>query len=272
MCSSVPSFVLLLNDVKRPPSQQYPNQPGSASSWQQPQAQGYRAPETSIDTLTRDIANLIAASKADFAQNPWDSSIQTRLKALLDLQTILSSQRLPPDQIALIKDQVAQLSEASKPPSRIQTPPAHVLPPAPVAVAPPPTQQPTLSSLLGPGALAALLASQAATPQPPQDQAQPHAPVRSPPPSHAQPSFNHLLPTAASSNPIPDPNSLLERLRAAGMLPAVPPATNAPPLPLAGSLPPSILPPFINTPSSGARTPLGDLPNDVVLKPASLKM
>jgi pre-mRNA cleavage complex 2 protein Pcf11 len=268
-------FVLLLSSDKRPPNQQYPVPPGSATSWQQPQNQGYHATETSIDTLTSDIANLIAASKADFAQTPWDSSIQTRLKALLDLQTILSSQKLPPDQIALIKDQVAQLSEASKPQSRIQTPPAHVLPPAPVAVAPPNTQQPSLSSILGPGALAALLASQSATPQPtPPTQAQSLAPVRSPQPSRAQPSYSHLAPSA-STTPVPDPNSLLEKLRAAGMLPAVPVAKSAAPLPLgpmAASVPPGILPPFINTPPSAARTPLADIPNDVVLKPASLKM
>lgn len=275
-CSLFFCHAMVLNDEKRPPSQQYPNQPGSASAWQQPQTQSYPAPENSIDSLTSDIANLIAASKADFAQSPWDSSIQTRLKALLDLQTILSSQKLPPEQIALIKDQVAQLSEASKPPSRIQTPLASV-PPAPVAVAPPPTQQPTLSSLLGPGALAALLASQSATPQPapPPVQAQSFAPVRSPPPSHAQPSFSHLAPASSSSTPVPDPTSLLEKLRAAGMLPAVPATTSASPLPLsglAGSVPPSILPSFTNTPPSAARTPLSDIPNDVVLKPASLKM
>lgn len=277
VCSSLPHcHILLLSGEKRPPSQQYPNPPGGVSSWQQQQTQGYHTPENSIDTLTSDIASLIAASKADFAQSPWDSSIQTRLKALLDLQTILSSQKLPPDQIALIKDQVAQLSEASKPPSRIQTPLAHVPPPAHVAVAPPPTQQPTLSSLLGPGALAALLASQSSTPQPtPPVQSQSFAPVRSPPTSHAQLSFSHLAPASSSSTPVPDPNSLLERLRAAGMLPAAPNATSVPPLPLgavAGSVPPNLMPPFINTPPSATRTPLSDIPNDVVLKPTSLKM
>lgn len=277
VCScKFPCDELLLNNKKRPPNQQYPNPSGAAPSWQQPQPQGYPMPENSVDTLTSDISNLIATSKADFAQNPWDSSIQTRLKALLDLQTILSSQKLPPDQIALIKDQVAQLSEASKPSSRIQTPLAPVPPPAPVAVAPSPAQQPTLSSLLGPGALAALLASQSATPQPtPPVQAQPFAPVRSPPPSHAQPSFNTLAPAVSSSTPVPDPASLLEKLRAAGMLPAIPTSTATPSLPLGtvvGSVPPSIMPPFISTPPSAARTPLADLPNDVVLRAASLKM
>jgi pre-mRNA cleavage complex 2 protein Pcf11 len=246
------------------------------SSWQQPQTLGYRAPENSIDTLNSDIANLIAAAKAEFAQNPWNSSIQTRLKALLDLQTILSSQRLPPNQIALIKDQVAQLSEASHPPPRMQTPPASLPSPAPIAVTPATSQQPSLSSILGSGALAALLARQSSTPQPTAPTSS-VAPIRSPPQSRAQTSFNPLLPHTSSSTPVADPNSLLERLRAAGMLPSVPGATSSASLPpgtLAGSVPLGFPPPlpFTNTPPHTARTTLAEIPNDVVLKPASLKM
>ncbi|TVY68811.1 Uncharacterized protein LSUE1_G004530 [Lachnellula suecica] len=247
----------------RPPSQQYPQQTASAPSWQKSQLQqGYSAPENSIDVLNSDIANLITVSKADFAQNPWDGSIQTRLKALLDLQTILQSQKLPPDQIALIKIQVAQLSEASK-----ATPKAAPKPPTPVAAAPSqPPQQNSLSSLLGPGALAALLARQSATPQPTpptqirSPQIAPQAPYNPPPP-------------AASSTPVPDPNSLLERLRAAGMLPGAPVSSTPTPL---SSLPANISsgfpPPFMNTPPMPTRTPLGEIPNDVVLKTTSLKI
>src|ERR1700722_6036970 len=128
-------------------SPQYAPLQSATSSWQQQlQSRGFEAPDNSIDTLNSDIANLIASSKVEFAQNPYDGSIQTRLKALLDLQSILQSQKLPPDQIALIKDQVAQLSIAAKP----QPPPTPVVaPPAPVTVSQPPAQQPTLASLLG---------------------------------------------------------------------------------------------------------------------------
>lgn len=217
-------------------------------------------------------------SKADFAQNPWDSSIQTRLKALLDLQTILQSQKLPPEQIALVRDQVAQLSEASKPPPRIHTPPAHVPTPTPVAAAPqPPPQQPTLASLLGPGALAALLARQSATPQaptpPPPVQAAVSIP--SPRPQPAQPvQSQYVPPPVPTTKPVTDASSLLEKLRAAGMLPAVPQMAGTPPV--TQMLPQSTAaPPIINNSSlvhDVARSPLAEMPNDVVLKAASLKM
>ncbi len=259
-------------------NQPYAPPQSATPSWQQQQqSRGFEAHDNSVDILNSDIANLIAASKVEFAQNPYDNSIQTRLKALLDLQSILQSQKLPPDQIALIKDQVTQLSIAAKP----QPPPTPVPAPAPVAVSQSPAQQPTLASLLGgPGALAALLArasatSQVPTPPPPQ----PVLPVRSPQPAYSTPQYPVIPPPALPPAAVTDPNSLLEKLRAAGMLPAVSAATSTPPaLPasLAGNLPP-VFPqplPFLNQPSTGniIRPPLNEIPNDVQLKPASLKM
>merc|ERR1712225_78618 len=100
--------------------------------------------------------------------------------------------------------------------------------PTPVAApapAPAPAQQPTLSSILGPGALAALLARQAATSQTPPVQA---ASIQSPPQTQAQP-YQPPPSNGASVEPL----SLLDRLRAAGMLPSTPtpnpPADFAPP-------------------------------------------
>ncbi|KAK6609401.1 hypothetical protein H4I96_03332 [Botrytis cinerea] len=246
----------------RPPPTQYSQQPGSSASWQQSQPQVYQPPEASVDMLNRDISNLIVSSKAEFAQSPYDSSIQTRLKALLDLQTILQTQRLPPDQIAMIKEQVAQLSATPTPQ---------------------PQPQPTLNSLLGPGGLAALLARQSATPQiptPPPPQAA--VAIQSPQPQLALPlqlPFQQAssAPVLASvSKPAADPNSLLERLRAAGMLPGIPTVSSTltqPPSALGSANPPSFPPslPFISAPPV-SRTPLLEIPNDVVLKPASLKM
>lgn len=263
------SIVLLLKEMKRPPSQQYSQQPPVAQSWQPP-LPAYGAPDNSVEVLNGDIADLITTSKADFAQSPWDSSIQTRLKALLDLQTILSSQTLPPDQIALIKNQVAQLSEAARSTPKI-APSQPTPPPAPVAAAQPPAQQPSLSSLLGPGALAALLARQSTTPQPAPTST---APIRSPPPQQ-QPAFNAPLASLSTSAPVSDPGSLLERLRAAGILQGGAPSSTPTQSSngLAGKLPPGFPPPpFINTPPNSSRTPLADIPNDVVLKPASLKL
>lgn len=260
----------LLISIQRPPSQQqYAQPPPTATSWQQPQPQGYGAADGSVEKLNSDISNLITVSKADFAQNPWDSSIQTRLKALLDLQTILQSQKLPPDQIALIENQVAQLSAAAQPSSKMQTPPAPV-PPTPVAAAQQPAPQPFLG--LSPEALAAL-SRQSATPQP-VPQSHHAAPIRSPQPSHSQPLYQPPPSNAPASAPVANPGSLLEQLRARGLLPGTP-ATTSTPTPLnagAGNLPPGFPPPFTNTPPNASRTPLADMPNDVVLKPASLKL
>ena len=264
-------YTIMLTKTKRPPSQQYSQPPSVVPSWHA-QSQKYGAPESAVDTLNKDIADLIAISKEDFKNNYWDSSIQTRLKALLDLQTILSSQQLPTDQIALIKNQVAQLSEAAHSPVPQAAHPQPTPPPAPV-VAQPPAQQPSLSSLLGSGALAALLARQSATPQPPPSQ--PATLIRSPAQS-VQPVFSAPAATPSVSNPVPDPGSLLERLRAAGILQSGTPATSTPALTLnalAGKLPLGFPPaPFINTPPNASRTPLAEIPNDVVLKPTSLKL
>ncbi len=246
---------------QRPPSQQYPQSGINTGSVWQPQPQGYGSVDNSVETLSSDIDKLITTQKTEWAQNPYDSTIGTRLKALLDLQTILQSQKLPPDQIALIKTQVAQLSEASQLASKVQSP-APVIPQASVAGPQKAAPQPTLSSLLGPGALELLLkARQSATPQlPPQTQS--NAPVQSPVPSHVQPVYTKS-PPPASSTPVADPSSLLERLRAAGMLPGFQSvtSTSTPPLP---RFPPPFTPPT-------ARTPLADIPNDVVLTAASLK-
>jgi pre-mRNA cleavage complex 2 protein Pcf11 len=224
--------------------------------------------ENSIARLNSDIDKLITTSKAEWAQNPYDNSIGTRLKALLDLQTILQNQQLPPDQITLIKDQVDQLSVASQAP-KTQLPPAPVYPPAPVTAAQPQAQQPSLSSILGPGALAAL-ARASATSQPAVSM-QAGAQIRSPQPSYAQPLYQPPPATAPTSTPLPEASSLLERLRAAGMLPTVSTPTSAPTHMSSLPVPPGFPPSFLNTPPSAPRTPLANLPNCVVLKPASLK-
>lgn len=230
--------------------------PSATPVWQQQQS-AYAMPDASLENLKSDIARLITVAKSDWAQNYSDSTIQTRLKALLDLQTVLETQRLPPDQLAAIRAQVDQLSAASTPR------PA----PTPLAqVSAPPAQGPTLSSLLGPGALAALLARTSATPQvqtPPVVAAQPVIP--SPQPVYAPP---------AVSSSTTAPTDLLASLRAAGLLTGGSTPTPAPAAPislpnaLSGSIPPGF-PPAL--PLGHARTG-SDLPNDVELKPSSLKM
>lgn len=86
---------------------------GALPPYQQPAGRDvYGAPQPgiSIDKLKDDIQQLIIAEKAEFAQDPLDTSKQTRLKALLDLQTIIQSQETPQDQLMIIRDRVAELA------------------------------------------------------------------------------------------------------------------------------------------------------------------
>ena len=86
--------------------------------YQQPAAGPvYGAPQLgiSVDKLKDDLQQLIIAEKAEFAQDPLDTSKQTRLKALLDLQTIIQSQDMPQDQLMIIRDRVAELAVNMRP-------------------------------------------------------------------------------------------------------------------------------------------------------------
>ncbi|OBT67968.1 hypothetical protein VE03_02440 [Pseudogymnoascus sp. 23342-1-I1] len=263
---------------------QYQPPPATTQPWQpQPaQARGYGVPDDSIDTLNSDIARLITATKSEFAQNPYDGSIQTRLKALLDLQSILGSQKLPPDQIALIKEQVKALSAASKPQAP-QPAPAPVQ--TPVAVSQPPSQPPSLASLLGgQNALAALLARSTSTPH-----ATPPPPPANVQPARTQPSYTLPAyppaqgPPARAPSATPNPTSLLDQLRAAGLLPGEPAPTGTPPLrqmpqlPPPGAFPGIFPPPPILHGQSGHQLPTWPgAPQSAVdvvqLTPASLKI
>ncbi|KAM6483847.1 hypothetical protein HDV62DRAFT_308013 [Trichoderma sp. SZMC 28011] len=214
----------------------------------------------SVETLNSDIQNLIVAMRAEFSQNPHDGGVQSRLKALLDLQGVVQHSNLPPDQLELIKNKVTELAAVTmRAPlarnSATSTPPIPApatAPPLALPVHPPSTSvtpsavpaaqsaaSVTLDSLLGKGAMAALLSMQSAnsqntTPQPPFA----GAPIRSPPMNHIEP------PKAAAA---PNASSLLDQLRAAGMLPpATPPNMPAQiPTPIPPP-PPSMFPPGLS--------------------------
>ncbi|EEH23142.2 hypothetical protein PABG_05353 [Paracoccidioides brasiliensis Pb03] len=190
-------------------------------STQQSQPYGHPVQEpVDLGALHRDIENLISNSRIDFANNPLDPSIQQRLKALLDLQNILQQQKLPQDQLRLIRDQVSQLSPPSQPPPRaVPTPPVQSVQPMQQSQ----PSQPNLQALLNPNTIAELLKvrtnQQSLTPPPP-----PHIPS--------------FLQQAATSTPPPPPpstapalaeNPLIASLRARGLLP--PPVTSTPPTP-----------------------------------------
>jgi len=169
-----------------------PPQPFSLPADQAPHYQQSAQP-ISIEKLKDDIQQLIVAGKNEFARDPHDTSKQTRLKALLDLQHIIQSQNMPQAQLMLIKERVAELAvnmrlapvapaavasapmpplapytNTSTPPVALGQQPTPVVPvslarPPPsvstMGAAPPPTVGGglTLDAILGQGALAALL-------------------------------------------------------------------------------------------------------------------
>lgn len=190
--------------------------------------------------------------RAEFSQKPHDASIQQRLRGLLDLQSVVQRTSLPQDQLELIKNKVTEIAAVtmraatssaqnnSTPiPAPVQLPAAHSpAPPLPSSVTSslaPKAPQVTLDSLLGQGALAALMARQAsATPQASTPQPAPaQVAIRSPPPTHAEPA----KPPASEQNPL----ALLDQLRKAGLLPAsAPPSNSTTPVPPPPAIPPNI--------------------------------
>lgn len=245
------------NNTPQPGQPQGPYQPPSAVHY------GPGTAGTNVDKLKQDIQNLIVATQAEFSQNPHDASIQTRLKALMDLQGVLQRSTLPPDQLELIKNKVAELASVTRPPAAQPYAGQSLLPTRPStdqyqrvthSPAPPAGQQAapmSLDSLLGQGALAALMArtgsnSNNSTPNPPGSGA-----IRSPPPVAAQ------LPTpAAAPN---DAAALLNRLRQAGMLPTA--STPTPPVVPQAAPPPPIIPANIASILQAAKAGAFGMPN-----------
>lgn len=248
----------------------------AAAPFQPPPFGSYGAPAVqpgiSIDSLINEIEQLVVAARAELGRSPYDTSIQTELKALLDLQTVLKTRgaMLSQEQLVPVKTQVANLAvkyRASNahqtvtptppihgPPfhAPIQHPPQQIAPvaPAPPASAPPAAGSVSLDALLGKGALAALLSRRSATPQAstPQPQPQPAAAVaalRSPTPQRAQP----------QKPATPDPMALLGALRGVGLIPPTPQPGGTPVGNPAG--PPSqaaaaAIPPPVSTPNPPA--------------------
>lgn len=162
---------------------------------------------------------MIASARNDFANSPFNPTSQQRLKALLDLQKILQSQQLPPDQLRMVREQLAAYAV---PPAPAQNPaPA---PPVPVATPPTlPASQP-LQQLLNPGTLAELLKATAGNQQP------------TPPPQF--PAIPTIPQMPTSSTPQPAENPLIAALRSRGLLPsASAPPSLASGTPTGGPLP-----------------------------------
>ncbi|KAK6347041.1 hypothetical protein TWF696_007123 [Orbilia brochopaga] len=206
------------------------------------------------DALLNDIRPLISTTQTRFAENPWDIEVQKRLKALLDLQTILSTQQLPSDQLSQIKDQLSRIAiSVHVPPTIPNLPPASS---APVA------QGTNLAALL----------NQFSKPQ------GPPIPARA---SNTLPAMLNLptIPLNSGTGPAPAKN-LFESLISAGLLKPgsstpQPPAASKPSTPLNAELLLSglmgaQLPSIIQGTSSGSNVNWETL--DVELNSASLKI
>lgn len=178
------------------------------------------------------------ATRVESVQSPHDPSVPTRLKALVDLQAIVRAGSLPPDQLVLVKKQVDELSAKMRGPAQQQqhqpvSLAANVAHPAPHISHPPPSSSATptpapgqggltVDSLLGKGALAALLAQQQAAPSR-NTTPTPAVPTPTPPPAPA---------AAPAPPPASDPMSLIQQLRQRGIIgaaaPPPPPPAPAP--------------------------------------------
>lgn len=222
-----------------------PFQPPPFGSYAAPGAQ----PGISIDSLINEIEQLVVAARTELGRSPYDTSIQTELKALLDLQTVLKTRgaMLSQEQLVPVKTQVANLAVKYRASNAHQTvtptppihgtpfhapmqhqqhPPQQIAPVAPAPPAPAPPGSVSLDALLGKGALAALLNRRSATPQAPTPQPPPHpqtqpanvAALRSPTPQRAE----------MQKPATPDPMALLGALRGVGLIPPTPQSGGTP--------------------------------------------
>ncbi|KAI5266219.1 hypothetical protein E4T47_08304 [Aureobasidium subglaciale] len=246
-------FTFKTTNMFKPTPQQYPpNQlpPDIARS-----LSAALNPQDDLNKLKADIHGLIAGFQTEFARNPYDSQVQTKLKALLDLQAVVQTQQLNSDAIGMIKKQVAQLQAVQAQPlpppsatpqqSQWQAPtpvnlPFQPPPPVPQGFAPTPSAPPPVAPpAFAPGILEQLLASTANGQKPSTPVVQ--AALRSmppPPPPTQSPRTAAALPAGPSGNP------LLDALRAANILPGSSNATPAPPSGL--PVPPPPAPPALS--------------------------
>lgn len=210
---------------------------------------------------------LIAAAKLDFANSPFNPVCQQRLKALVDLQTILQKQQLTQDQLKLVRDQVSQLA-ATRPPSAAPSPAASA--PAVPQISTPPAQpgaQP-YQQLLNSGTLAELIKATASRQQPTPPPVIPAALPQMP--QIPQQTSTPQPPASAADNP------LIAALRARGFLPTGPtpsvtPSASATPVPMAPALP-FFMPNGVQPHQPSTQAPTANSSSGVPMSTASMKI
>ncbi|KAI9657024.1 MAG: hypothetical protein M1821_003190 [Bathelium mastoideum] len=290
------NFVQPANYSNQPPTpvhvpQQYPGQLTPSRQFSQ-----FGAPSSTqgdVDRLLQDIERLIKINQSEFAINPADASLRKRLQALLELQVIVRDQQLPVEQLKAIQDQVSHMSvQAQAYTQPLQQPPQHFQPPQPSqpqsgigsTFSPLPFQQsqqqyqappsqPSLPQGIDMNAIAHILGVNTPS-QPPTNSISQSLPFA--PPAISTPL--NQPPSAAPPAPIPQPGltgtSVLNALRAAGLVGATP-ATSTPTLPSALPLPPSSIVQQLSTPPARPAElvkPTTGSANDITLTPASLKI
>ena len=256
-----------------PPQHQYPppqHVPQSfQQSFQQPTSFPHHPPAPqSLDSLIRDIAELVRTTQEQLAANVYDNGLKGRLTALLQLQDVMSRQLVTPNQVQAIRDQITALSA---PLSRVPAPAPYAPPtqafqqqqqqqPLPYHQRPTPVRESQTGGLqasLDSKNLADIIARAQRTP------AIPPAPQASLPQQPSTSNPRSSMPPA----PAPAPGlDLFAALRAQGLLPpgSVTPANDP-----NGYVPPSTT---IHTPSTLSTGLVGPaMINDVELTSASLK-
>lgn len=223
-------------------------------------------------SLLQDIEILIITTKDQFARSPLEVQVQTRLKALLDLQTVLKTQQVPHNMLQAAREQINQIQNAPLP-SLPPTPQVQQAVATPIPLQPP--YQPLASTLPIPSAtsLADLLASAAKS-------RQTLVPTPTNPAVHAAQYHNNgtHAPSIPVTSALSAENPLIASLRAAGMLlPAGSTPTNGSFVaPQAPSLYVPRPPPQVDTPpvqlAHLVRPPLAETCNDAQLTSGSLKM
>ena len=184
----------------------------------------------------------------------------------MDTRPVFPPEVTRPIENALIRAKTSYLQESRSQPNAYQQPSGHM------------SQQPFNQHYQQPAQISHQTTNQ-------QYQQPPQMPQQTTNQHYQPPAHMSQQPTSQQSpENMLDPvtlNTIMATLIARGVLPAVPASVQTPLQPIT-SIPPGFPPPllstpppipqYISTPPSQARTPLAEIPNDVVLKPASLKM
>jgi pre-mRNA cleavage complex 2 protein Pcf11 len=218
--------------------------------------------------MLNDIATLINMAQAEFAANPYNEDIRVRIQALFDLRNILQTQQLPPEQLNSIRGQLNAIREQISPVtgrSNSTTPAQQQQQQPPVSLPflnfPPQNNTANLAQqqqqpLFPPNALDALLASM-----------NQGSAGNGTPPVFSLPQHQTAPQPGGAA-----PATLIDALRAAGILPSTdPPAPVRSPDPrLVSNHTPSQIQPY--QPPANLPASIEALTINVDLTPASLKL